>query len=281
VRATLIALMVAGSAVAVTACDRGGSKGQSQGETSSAASTTAESVQIESSLEGLPILPPRIPWTVTTSLPAEEIREVRFLLDGERLWKDPNPPFAYGEEGAQLGTWMGPGRHRFTVRVIATDGSRTSETVIARVRNTKTKHELWGVWERRSKESLETPPPPGESPHFTAALWFGQRVLWIGRSNEQAFAYEYWVKGNILHLGTAFFSGAPGDPRPVQGWGGAEGTQCGSGASPARYSLASKEFPGRSYRDFAGLGYIVLTVKQEPCAERGRLLAGVWEGFGT
>jgi hypothetical protein len=277
--------MAAGILVAVSGCDRGGSESQSQGETPSAASTTAERVQIESSLEGLPLLPPRIAWKVTTSLPAEEIREVRFFLDGDRLWKDPDAPFAYGEEGAELGTWMGPGRHRFTVRVIAKDGSRTSETVIARVPKRKTdrlpEDLLYGSWFRRTKESLERPPAPDEPPHFTASLWFWGRILWVGRSNEHAFAYEYWVKGNVLYLGTAFFSGAPGEPRPVYGLSAA-GTQCGSGAPPpAQYAFASKEFPGRSYSESVGFGYIELRVEKDSCAERRRLLSGVWEGFGT
>jgi hypothetical protein len=183
-------------------CDFGG---EGSKESSTAQSEAVhERVEIQSSLDGLSILPRRIAWTVTTSLPASEVREVRevrFRLDGLRLWTDPTPPFAYGEEGAELGTWMGPGRHRFTVRVIATDGSRTNETVIVRVRKTKTNDKLQNVWGRLPKAEQETPTPPGKTPKLMALAYFADRIVSVGRSPDQAFAYEYWVKGHTLHLG--------------------------------------------------------------------------------
>jgi hypothetical protein len=129
-------LLLALLCLAPTSCDFGEDEAKDSSPTQSEGAP--EHVEIQSSLDGFSILPRRIAWTATTSLPLGEVREVRFRLDGEGLWSDPTPPFAYGEEGAQLGTWMGPGRHRFTVRVIATDGSRANETVIVRVRKTKT-----------------------------------------------------------------------------------------------------------------------------------------------
>jgi hypothetical protein len=114
---------------------------------------------------------------------------------------------------------------------------------------------------------------------LTADLWIGNsRLLWIGRSSNHAFAYEYWVRGHSLYLGTPFFSGAPGEVRPAQGWG-APGTQCRPRPSPAEYAWAFSELPrwvnGPSSRA------LVLKPMKEPCAQRRRLLAGVWQAFGV
>jgi hypothetical protein len=271
--------MLALLSLASASCDFGdeGSK-----ESSAAQSEAVpERVEIQSSLDGLSILPRRIAWTVTTSLPASEVREVRFRLDGLRLWTDPSPPFAYGEEGAELGTWMGPGRHRFTVRVIATDGSRTNETVIVRVRKTKTNDKLQNVWGRLSKAEQETPTPPGKTPKLMALVYFSDRIMSVGRSPDQAFAYEYWLKGHTLHLGTAFFSGAPGESARFAGWG-AGGIQCPAGTWSARYTWSRRQ--GRVTGRFEGediyADNLILTAEKDPCAKRRRMLEGVWEGLG-
>jgi hypothetical protein len=271
--------MLALLSLASASCDFGdeGSK-----ESSAAQSEAVpERVEIQSSLDGLSILPRRIARNVTTSLPASEVREVRFRLDGLRLWTDSSPPFAYGEEGAELGTWMGPGRHRFTVAVIATDGSRAKETVIAHVRKTETNDDLWNVWGRLSKAELETPTPPGDSPEPTALVYFSDRIMSVGRSPDQAFAYEYWLKGHTLHLGTAFFSGAPGESARFAGWG-AGGIQCPAGTWSARYTWSRRQ--GRVTGRFEGediyADNLILTAEKDPCAKRRRMLEGVWEGLG-
>jgi hypothetical protein len=272
-------LLLALLCLAPTSCDFGEDEAKDSSPTQSEGAP--EHVEIQSSLDGFSILPRRIAWTATTSLPLGEVREVRFRLDGEGLWSDPTPPFAYGEEGAQLGTWMGPGRHRFTVRVIATDGSRANETVIVRVRKTKTNDKLWNVWGRLSKAEQETPTPPGKTPKLMALAYFADRIVSVGRSPDQAFAYEYWVKGHTLHLGTAFFSGAPGKSRPVAGWGAA-GTQCPPGKWSARYAWSRRQgrVTGRFNGEDAYAENLVLTAEKESCAKRRRILEGVWEGFG-
>jgi hypothetical protein len=94
--------------LALASCDLG-DDGSTDGSPTES-DCVPQHVEIHSSLDSFAILPRRIAWTGTTSLPDREVREMLFLLDGERLWRDPSPPFAYGEDGAQLGTWMGPGR---------------------------------------------------------------------------------------------------------------------------------------------------------------------------
>jgi hypothetical protein len=265
--------------LALTSCDFGRDESKDNSPTQSEAAP--EQVEIQSSLDGFSILPRRIAWTATTSLPPGEVRVVHFRLDGKGLWSDPTPPFAYGEEGAQLGTWMGPGRHRFTVRVIATDGSPANETVIVRVRKTKTNDKLRNVWGRLSKAEQETPTPPGKTPRLMALAYFADRIVSVGRSPGQAFAYEYWVKGHTLHLGTAWFSGAPGESARFAGWG-AGGIQCPAGTWSARYTWSRRQ--GRVTGRFEGedtyADNLILTAEEDPCAKRRRMLEGVWEGFG-
>jgi hypothetical protein len=267
--------MLALLSLASASCDFGdeGSK-----ESSAAQSEAVpERVEIQSSLDSLSILPRRIARNVTTSLPASEVREVRFRLDGLRLWTDSSPPFAYGEEGAELGTWMGSGPHRFTVAAIATDGSRAKETVIAHVRKTETNDDLWNVWGRLSKAELETPTPPGDSPEPTALVYFSDRIMSVGRSPDQAFAYEYWLKGHTLHLGTAFFSGAPGESARFAGWG-AGGIQCLlAHGRPATHGHAGKgESPDGSRAKTSTLTTSSLRPKRTPA----RSAAGCSRGSG-
>jgi hypothetical protein len=287
--AGLVTIALVGSA-----CDFGGGEAKnSPPPTSSNGGTTPAAPEIRSSLEGFAVLPRRVQWTVTTSLAPEQVKAVRFIVDGVRLWIDPDPPFEYGEHGAQLGTWMGPGRHRFDVRVVQTDGSRVSETVVARIRTPKTDTRvidrgLSGAWGRLSKADLEMPPPPDKRPRFIAWMWINHshtpapRTLLVGPSIDHVFGYEYWIRAKTLYVGTAWFLDGP-EGGDYWGWGVAGAFQCDPGAWPARYSWSSRR--GRLLGRFNGedsyAPYIVLNAEEEPCAKRRRMLEGVWEGLGT
>jgi hypothetical protein len=280
----LFAMGVVGSG-----CDFGRDSAKNS-PTSNGHTAGTEVPEINSSLEGFAILPRRIQWTVTTSLPPERVKDVRFFVDETKLWTDPDSPFEYGEHGAQLGTWMGPGRHRFTVRVVGTDGARASETVTASVRWPKTdtpviERKLWDIYARVSKAELKAPPPPNKSLHPTAWMWVRDpnedRTLLVGRSFEQIFGYEYWVQGKTLYVGTAWSLGGPGAAYSLRGWH-VTGTQCGAGAWPARYTWSNVR--GRFLGRFNGEGiyarYLVLSAQEEPCAERHKLIEGVWANQG-
>jgi len=85
-----------------SACNFDAGKKESEASTGPWASTTE--VDIHSSLEGMAELPRHLRWTTTISLPAEQIKDVRFLVDRQTLWIDAEPPYSYGEEGAYLAT---------------------------------------------------------------------------------------------------------------------------------------------------------------------------------
>jgi len=104
----------------------------------------------------------------------------------------------------------------------------------------------------------------------------------VGPSIKHAYGYEYWIRGDKLYVGTAWFVGAPGELGDYSGWQLA-GTQCGPGAWPARYKLSYQR--GRPVGGSEGVtGYarnLVLAAEKEPCAKRRRILEGIWEGFGS
>lgn len=89
---------------------------------------------VRSSLVGKTILPHRIHWLGTPSLPEAKIREVDFLIDGQLKWVERHPPYAYGYDGNYLvTTWLRPGLHQFSVVAIATDHTRATVSSSARV----------------------------------------------------------------------------------------------------------------------------------------------------
>ena len=56
------------------------------------------------------------------------------MIDGKVGWREARSPYTYADDGNHLVTsWLTPGTHRFTVNVLAKDGSRGSATTAARV----------------------------------------------------------------------------------------------------------------------------------------------------
>lgn len=289
-------------AVAMAACDVGGeSSGPERATSSPAAPTTsrAETVEIQSSLEPVSqpvlgergVLPRRVRWIVTPSLPPEKIREVSFLIDGRRVWSDSDPPYTSGEEGARLATSYfydaysdRRGGQRFTAEVIGWNAASWFKTVVARVpkpqikRNTPT----FGIWSRLSAADLRNPPPPGkvlEYSSYTSHLYFpGRGALLVGRSVERAYAYELSADAKAFHIGVPIFMGSHDVAGNSFGWR-FKGSQCASDGPPATYAWSYRK--GRYAGRFDGRDqyhtYLVLKARDEPCEPRRRILEGTWE----
>jgi hypothetical protein len=273
----ILAAALGTTLTATTACDSGGS--DATDASTAAAGTQERSAQIVSSLEGLEVLPARARWTVTTSLTPSEVREVRFILDGTRIWTDAEAPFAYGEDDAYLGTWMGSGRHRFTVRVVAADGSKTAETVVTTVRRTK-RVPFYGAYGRLPPSTEgQTRRRFGKWESFTAYLYFPPdwSGVWVGRSLDHVFAYELSGNRTVWRLGPPIFRGEPGAGQVVFGWH-IRGSECGP--DPATYVWSERRRTLLA-EDQAYEGHdLVLHAKSDQCDERRRLLEGVWESLG-
>lgn len=131
----------------------------------SALSAPATTFRVTSSLAGKQVLPHRIHWLARTTLPPAQVTEVDFLIDGRLGFIEQHAPYTYGRDGNWLVTsWLTPGRHRFGVRVTATDGRKVTVATVARVLPAPAAPaELAGRWERQySKEET------GDAP---AGLW--------------------------------------------------------------------------------------------------------------
>jgi len=110
------------------------------------------------------------------SLPASQISEVDFLIDGRLGWVEHTAPYVYGDDGNWLvTTFLMPGEHAFTVRVVATNGHSATSTVNATVAAAPAPPVgLAGTWGRTvtpadlKKATSDSPPPPGAW-HLTIA----------------------------------------------------------------------------------------------------------------
>lgn len=87
-----------------------------------------------STLNGYSALPHLIHWQAFPSVAAVDVSEVDFLIDGRLGWVERNTPYFYGNDGNWLVTsFLTPGEHTFTVRVITANGQTATDTVQASV----------------------------------------------------------------------------------------------------------------------------------------------------
>ena len=166
-RAALLLVLV------LAACSSpGGAVANGPATTGRAASSAADSAKLSvtSTLDGHAALPPRIHWQAFPSAPAADVSEVDFLIDGRLGWVEHNTPYFYGDDGNWLVTsFLKPGEHTFTVRVIDADGHTATDTVKASVTAPPAPPPaLRGVtWTRLvtpadvHKATSDQPPPPG------------------------------------------------------------------------------------------------------------------------
>jgi hypothetical protein len=119
--------------------------------TGSAIASRTTTFTISSTLSNKRALPHRTHWLGKPSLPASEIREVDFLIDGRRSWVEHHAPYSYGYDGNYLVTsWLRPGLHTFTVVAVASNGRRARISSQAETGPAKTPPAaLAGSWQRR------------------------------------------------------------------------------------------------------------------------------------
>lgn len=166
-RATVLLVLL------VAACSSpGGVAGNEPATTGQAATAAAAPVKlfVASTLDGRTALPVRIHWQAFPGTPAADVSEVDFLIDGKLGWVEHQTPYFYGDDGNWLVTsFLTPGEHTFTVRVITFDGHTAADTVQASVTTPPAPPSaLQGVtWARQvtatdvRKATSGQPPPPG------------------------------------------------------------------------------------------------------------------------
>lgn len=117
----------------VSACSSSGSSPAAGSGTPNASRSSAP-LTVNSTLEGHAVLPHRIHWQALPSVPGADVAEVDFLIDGQVFWVEHNAPYYYGGDDNYLVTsFLTPGPHTFTVKVITAADQSATQTVTATV----------------------------------------------------------------------------------------------------------------------------------------------------
>jgi hypothetical protein len=285
-RATLLGLCVA---TALTACN----SGRESGNTVASTASTEGAPTIESSLEGFAVLPPRIRWSVTTSLPSAQVRAVHFNVDHGRVWVDRSPPYTYGPEGAYLPTrWVSSlgesgHLHTFKARVIATNGEEWNNVVRARTPEANVARHApgnfgnffggyFGHYGYGRLSAADLADPPHELlwlPSYTGRLVFVGASLFTGEQGE--YAWEISSDGKHVYLGTPIYLDSTGGPGSWYGYRELTEVLCAPDGPPATYAWSAMR--GRRLSSGYHSRYLHLRAVNEPCDKRRRMLEGVWD----
>jgi hypothetical protein len=229
-------------------------------------------------------------------LPPAQIKTVYFVVDGDRWWADSSPPYTFGIPGAYLpARWVSLNRdratgrklrmHEFAVRVVTTTGEKwESETV--RARTPPAPHvrppgfgRFGRSYSRLSATEIEHPPPPGSYNVGHDFMAFIRSSL-FARRGKHNFAWEISGDGQRVRLGTPIFLAEESHADAGSDFNGVDETLCAPDGPPATYAWSSTR--GRVVFSYNGYDEhaknLTLRAVKEPCAERRRLLEGVWEG---
>jgi hypothetical protein len=186
------------------------------------------------------VLPRHLRWVALATLSPTQIEKVEFRIDGELRWVEEDAPYVFGEDengqhkGYLVTTWLSPGRHRFTVRVVA--GNRIgTDTVIARVRPApQIPAALAGTWQR----NVPGPIPPdanaastNPAPAGVYTITFDRRF--VQEKNPEPYTpmtsggqvcngcielEDYVAGASTLHVWGAVTTNLITDANPVGGW---------------------------------------------------------------
>jgi hypothetical protein len=153
----------------------------------------AKRFTVTSSLDGKKVLPLRIHWIAQLHhISPSQVLEVDYFIDGKKAWDEKQPPYYYGGYSTQFPTdapWHGgnslvtsfltPGMHTFSVRVLRLTGAPLTDTVKARVITAPAPPtNLAGAWTRivtpdDLKKGPPGPPPGPWTVHVTSVGWGG------------------------------------------------------------------------------------------------------------
>jgi hypothetical protein len=237
---------------------------------------------VTSTLDGKTVLPIRIRWIAHPRLPASQVAEVDFLIDGKLRWREQNAPFVYGGDhdgtnpGFLITTWLTPGEHRFTTSVTGTNDTKTADTVTARVLPApQPPAALVGTWTRvvtAQDAQKDAPQYGGTGPLGSWKLVFDRVGAWELDPKGGGLVNEYDAEPGILHVYAPIQMTAPTSTPGQAGTSRfghhiytAGGTDCTNAGPFGTYKWA---VTGKT---------LTLTAIHEGCPDR----AAVWEGVWT
>jgi hypothetical protein len=243
----------------------------------------AQSFSVASTLDGKTVLPHRIHWLARPSRASSHILEVDFLIDGRKSWIEKKSPYVYGDTGNWLVTSaLSPGRHRFTVRARAKDGTTAQRTTIARVLPAAPPpSELAGSWERVVTKEQAGPVTPAGTWGITI-----DSTGWIVRDPDgsRGCGCGSWIDvayspGNLVELRSGIWT-QPNSARAKLGGNG----WCNDTHAPANYDLYGTNAPV-DYDWTVSADTLTVTLNgSDRCgpanAKQDWIVAGVWTRVG-
>jgi hypothetical protein len=237
-------------------------------------------VTVTSTLDGTRVLPVRTRWIAQPRIPASQVAEVDFLIDGKLRWTERTAPYVYGgddngrNEGFLITTWLTPGEHHFTVSVADTNGTKSIDNVTARVLPAaQPPAALAGTWTRilTAQDAQKAQPQYGDSPPLGRwKLIFDRIGAWELDPKGGGLVNEYDAETGILHVYapiqmTPSTANGPGDisrfGHHIFAGGGTDCTDAG---------------PFGTYTWTVTGATLTLTATHEGCPDRGALWEGTW-----
>jgi hypothetical protein len=233
--------------------------------------TAGAGFKVTSTLDGLSVLPNRIHWLASPKLPTGEVAEVSFLIDGKVRWIERTAPYTFGQDGGYLiTTWLTPGRHSFTARVVDGGGRSVSDTVRARVHPAPPAPEaLAHRWKRtvtaadQKKTGFDSPPPAGPW-----EIVFDGVGIWELDPLGGGLVTEYAAHPGVLDTYAAIQMAPDGVGVSKFGHTKIGGYECVPGG------------PFGSYTWSVSGSKLVLKAKKELCDGRQAILEGTWTKAG-
>jgi hypothetical protein len=239
----------------------------------------APSLTVTSTLDGKKVLPVRLRWLATPSVPGSQVASVDFLIDGKVRWTEHSAPYVYGgddagrNEGYLITTWLSAGVHTFSAKVATTDGTTAVDTVRARVLPAQAPPSaLAGAWTRTVTAADLAKSGPGPPPAGRWTLVFDGVGAWHLDPLGSGVVNEYDAEPGVIHV-YAPIQMAPLDDTgkggiSKYGHHGIGGTDCTAAG------------PFGTYRWAVTGGQLTLTAVHDGCPNRLAIWEGVWTRSG-
>jgi hypothetical protein len=247
-----------------------------------AAHPTTSTVSVTSTLDGAKVLPIRTRWIVHPRILEAQVAEVDFLIDGKLRWREQNAPYVYGgdhdgaDDGFLITTWLTPGEHHFTATVTDLNGTKTEDTVTARVLPApQPPPALAGTWTRMvtAQDAQKAAPQYGGSPPVGSwKLVFDRVGAWELDPKGTGVVNEYDAQPGVLHVYAPIQMTPPADTAGLQPgidrFGHHIDTSGGTDCTNAG--------PFGTYRWTVTGTTLTLTAIHEGCSDRGAVWEGTW-----
>lgn len=236
-----------------------------------------DSLKVTSTLDGKKVLPARLRWLATPSVPGSKVARIDFLVDGKVRWTEHHAPYVYGSddngknEGYLITTWLTPAEHTFTARVMTTDGKTAVDTVHARVLPSPAPPAaLAGDWTRTvTKKDLEKS-GPGPPPAGKWTLVFDRVGAWHLDPLGGGVVNEYDAEPGVIHVY------APIQMAPLDnGKGGVSKDGHNVGGTDCTFAG-----PFGTYHWTTTGSQLTLTAVHDGCPNRLAIWEGVWTRTG-